>query len=271
MRKAGIRILFSIPGLKVHAKVALVLRRNERGEPIRSYAYVSTGNFNEKTAKIYADIALYTCHRALVSDLHQLFLFLCKEVEQPVFKQLLVARFNLLPELKRMIRHEISLAKSGKGGRIVLKMNALQDVAMIDELYRASEAGVKIDLIVRGICCLMPGKEFSRNIRVTRIVDSFLEHARVWYFGNGGKPKLFIGSPDWMRRNLYRRIEAVAPVTDQRLKQQLIDLLRMQLRANWKACFVNGDLQNVFKRTPDEPKVRAQYDFYAYLQKLLFG
>lgn len=266
MRKAGIHILFSIPGLKVHAKVALVLRYNERGEQIRSYAYVSTGNFNEKTAKIYADIALCTCHRGLVDDLHQLFLFLCKEIEQPVFKHLLVARFNLLPELKAMVHHEIELVRKGKKGRIILKMNALQDKAMIDELYRASEAGVEIDLIVRGICCLVPGEEFSRNIRVTRIVDSFLEHARVWYFGNGGKPKLFIGSPDWMRRNLYRRIEAVAPVTDKRLKQQLTDLLQIQLRANWKACFVDAELNNIFKRTPNEPKVRAQYDFYAYLQ-----
>ena len=104
---------------------------------------------------------------------------------------------------------------------------------MIDELYRASEAGVQIDLIVRGICCLIPGESFSRNIRVTRIVDSFLEHARVWYFGNGGNPKLFLGSPDWMKRNLYRRIEAVTPVTDKRLKQELTDMLQLQLRADW--------------------------------------
>lgn len=196
MRKAGIQILFSIPGLKVHAKLALVLRYNAKGEPIRSYAYISTGNFNEETAKIYSDIALYTCNRVLVEDLHNLFRYLCKEIEEPHFKRLLVARFNLLPELKHLIHHEMALARQGKEGRIILKMNALQDLAMIDELYRASEAGVKIDLIVRGICCLIPGEEFSRNIRVTRIVDSFLEHARVWYFGNDGKPLVFLGSPD---------------------------------------------------------------------------
>lgn len=269
MRNAGIRILFSIPGLKVHAKVALVLRRNAQGEPIRSYAYVSTGNFNEQTAKIYADTALYTCNPTLVNDLHQLFRFLCGEEKNPEFRQLLVARFNLLPELKRMIQNEIDIAQSGGRGRIVLKMNALQDIAMIDELYRASEAGVEIDLIVRGICCLVPGESFSRNIRVTRIVDTFLEHSRVWYFGNGGSPKVFIGSPDWMRRNLYRRIEAVTPILDGRLKQELIDKLDIQLRANWKACKIDSNLQNIFKRNPDEAKVRAQYDFYQYLQNRL--
>lgn len=193
--------------------------------------------------------------------------FLRKEVDEPRFKRLLIARFNLLPELKRMIHHEIALAKAGRQGRIILKMNALQDLTMIDELYKASEAGVKIDLIVRGICCLVPRESFSSNIRVTRIVDSFLEHARVWYFGNDGDPRLFIGSPDWMRRNLYRRIEAVTPVLDKSLKQELIDMLDMQLRANWKACWVDKELKNIFKRTPDEPKVRAQYDFYQYLYK----
>ena len=174
MRKAGIHIIFSIPGLKVHAKVALVLRADRNGKPLRSYAYVSTGNFNEKTARIYSDIALFTCNPAIVEDMRTLFGVLKREVETPVFKRLLAARFNLLPELRRMIHHEIQLARSGKEGRIILKMNALQDEAMIDELYRASEAGVQIDLIVRGICCLIPGESFSRNIRVTRIVDSFL-------------------------------------------------------------------------------------------------
>lgn len=267
MRKAGIHIIFSIPGLKVHAKVALVLRYNKEGEQIRSYAYVSTGNFNEKTAKIYADIALYTCNKAIVEDMCNLFRVLQKEVETPHFHRLLIARFNLLPELKRLIHREIALAKKGKKGRIILKMNALQDIAMIDELYRASEAGVEIDLIVRGICCLVPGEVFSRNIRITRIVDSFLEHARVWYFGNDGNPQVYLGSPDWMRRNLYRRIEAVTPILDKDLKQELIDMLQIQLQANWKACWVDNRLNNLFKRNPDEPKRRAQYDFYRYLEE----
>ena len=187
MKAAGINILFSLPGLKVHAKVALVLRRDKQGHKLPSYAYISTGNFNEKTATLYADCGLFTCNPVLVNDLHNLFRTF-QGKENPVFHRLLVARFNLIPELNRLIDHEIELAKSGKQGRIILKMNALQDPAMIERLYEASQAGVKIDLIVRGICCLIPGRKYSRNIRVTRIVDTFLEHARVWYFGNGGKP-----------------------------------------------------------------------------------
>lgn len=138
---------------------------------------------------------------------------------------------------------------------------------MIDELYKASEAGVKIDLIVRGICCLIPGQAYSKNIRITRIVDSFLEHARIWYFLNGGKPLLFMGSPDWMRRNLYRRIEAVTPVMDEELKQEMIDMLHIQLRDNQKAGWVDENLKNVLKKNPNEEPVRAQYAFYEYLKE----
>ena len=257
MKAAGINILFSLPGLKVHAKVALVLRRDKQGHKLPSYAYISTGNFNEKTATLYADCGLFTCNPVLVNDLHNLFRTF-QGKENPVFHRLLVARFNLIPELNRLIDHEIELAKSGKQGRIILKMNALQDPAMIERLYEASQAGVKIDLIVRGICCLIPGRKYSRNIRVTRIVDTFLEHARVWYFGNGGKPKLFLGSPDWMRRNLYRRIEAVTPILDPDLKRELSDMLSIQLSDKRKACFVDDHLRNRWKSArPQKEKIRS--------------
>lgn len=265
MKAAGINIIYSIPGLKVHAKVALVLRRNEKEEPIRSYAYISTGNFNEKTAKIYADVSLFTCNKVIVNDLHNLFLTL-EGKENPHFKRLLVARFNLIPQLEKLINNEIALAREGKGGRIILKMNALQDPAMIDRLYEASQLGVRIDLIVRGICCLIPNQPYSRNIRVTRIVDSFLEHARIWYFGNNTKPKVFLGSPDWMKRNLYRRIEAVTPILDPDLRQEIIDMLDIQLKDNQKACFVDDKLRNIFKKHPKAAPVRAQYTFYEYLK-----
>ena len=266
MKAAGINILFSLPGLKVHAKVALVLRRDKQGHKLPSYAYISTGNFNEKTATLYADCGLFTCNPVLVNDLHNLFRTF-QGKENPVFHRLLVARFNLMPELNRLIDHEIELAKSGKQGRIILKMNALQDPAMIERLYEASQAGVKIDLIVRGICCLIPGRKYSRNIRVTRIVDTFLEHARVWYFGNGGKPKLFLGSPDWMRRNLYRRIEAVTPILDPDLKRELSDMLSIQLSDKRKACFVDDHLRNRWKSArPQKEKIRSKYTFYEYLK-----
>ena len=267
MKAAGINILFSLPGLKVHAKVALVLRRDKQGHKLPSYAYISTGNFNEKTATLYADCGLFTCNPVLVNDLHNLFRTF-QGKENPVFHRLLVARFNLMPELNRLIDHEIELAKSGKQGRIILKMNALQDPAMIERLYEASQAGVKIDLIVRGICCLIPGRKYSRNIHVTRIVDTFLEHARVWYFGNGGKPKLFLGSPDWMRRNLYRRIEAVTPILDPDLKRELSDMLSIQLSDKRKACFVDDHLRNRWKSArPQKEKIRSQYTFYEYLKR----
>ena len=266
MKAAGINILFSLPGLKVHAKVALVLRRDKQGHKLPSYAYISTGNFNEKTATLYADCGLFTCNPVLVNDLHNLFRTF-QGKENPVFHRLLVARFNLIPELNRLIDHEIELAKSGKQGRIILKMNALQDPAMIERLYEASQAGVKIDLIVRGICCLIPGRKYSRNIRVTRIVDTFLEHARVWYFGNGGKPKLFLGSPHWMRRNPYRRIEAVTPILDPDLKRELSDMLSIQLSDKRKACFVDDHLRNRWKSArPQKEKIRSQYTFYEYLK-----
>lgn len=265
MQRAGIHIIYSIPGLKVHAKVALVLRQNSRGEQIRSYAYVSTGNFNENTAKVYADTGLFTCNRIIVDDLHNLFQVLQQNNPNPKFKRLLVAQFNLVPTLKRLIHREINLAKKGKQGRIILKMNALQDQAMIEELYKASEAGVKIDLIIRGICCLKPEQPYSANITVTRIVDSFLEHTRIWYFGNNGKPIVYLGSPDWMRRNLYRRIEAVTPVTGKN-KDEIIDMLNIQLADNRKACRLDGELNNIFKHN-DKPEVRAQYTFYDYLKE----
>ena len=270
MQAAGINILYSLPKLKVHAKVALVLRKDIQNHKLTSYAYISTGNFNEKTATLYADCGLFTSNPVLVNDLKQLFRMLQGRCEAPVFKRLLVARFNLMPELNRLIDHEISLAQAGKEGRIILKMNALQDPYMISRLYEASQAGVQIDLILRGICCLMPEQAYSRNIRVTRIVDTFLEHARVWYFGNDKRPKLFLGSPDWMRRNLYRRIEAVTPILDKTLKQELTDMLLIQLEDKRKACFVDEHLRNRWKSThPQNEEKRAQYAFYEYLKERL--
>ena len=268
MEKAGIRIIYSIPKLKVHAKVALVLRKDAAGHKLTSYAYISTGNFNEKTATLYADSGLFTSNAIIVNDLHNLFRTLQGKQKTPVFHRLLVARFNLIPELNGLIDREIALAKAGKKGRIILKMNALQDPVMISRLYEASEAGVEIDLIVRGICCLIPGQVYSQHIRVTRIVDTFLEHARVWYFGNDGKPRLFLGSPDWMRRNLYRRIEAVVPILDSTLRQELTDMLEIQLTDKRKACFIDAQQRNCWKSAhPQKEKIRSQYTIYEYLKQ----
>ncbi len=264
MEAAGIHIIYSIPKLKVHAKVVLIRRQGKRGGAVNSYAYISTGNFNEKTATVYADCGFFTANKTITHDLYNLFRTL-QGKKEVTFKRLLVARFNLIHELNLLIDKEIELASQGKCGRIILKMNALQDQAMIDKLYAASQQGVQIDLIVRGICCLIPEMPYSRNIRVTRIVDSFLEHTRIWYFGNDGHPKVFLGSPDWMRRNLYRRIEAVTPVTDKDIRDEIITMLSLQLKDNRKACFVDSTLRNIFKYNREAP-VRSQYAFYEYLK-----
>lgn len=192
MEQAGIRIIYSIPGLKVHAKVAVILRKDtEDGCKRRDFAYLSTGNFNEKTARIYSDMALLTSNAELITDINKVFAVLEGKLAGPTFRHLLVARFNMVPELTRMIHREIEHVKAGRKGRIVLKMNGLHDQNMINELYNASENGVEIDLIVRGICCLVPNRPFSANIKVTRIVDMFLEHSRIWYFYNDGEEELF--------------------------------------------------------------------------------
>ena len=269
MEQAGIKIIYSIPGLKVHAKVAVILRKdNAQGVKRRDFAYLSTGNFNEKTAKIYADMALLTCQEEIIADINKVFAVLEGRLQAPTFHHLLVARFNMVPELRCMIQCEIDHVQAGGKGYIILKMNGLHDQQMIDMLYRASEAGVKIDLIVRGICCLVPDQPYSQNIRVTRIVDMFLEHARIWYFYNEGQEVLFLTSADWMRRNLNRRIETAFPILDPEIKQEVIDILHIQLRDNVKACRLDSELRNCFKRESDmrEP-VRAQQAIYDYLKQ----
>lgn len=267
MEQAGIRIIYSIPGLKVHAKVAVILRKDtEDGCKRRDFAYLSTGNFNEKTARIYSDMALLTSNAELITDINKVFAVLEGKLAGPTFRHLLVARFNMVPELTRMIHREIEHVKAGRKGRIVLKMNGLHDQNMINELYNASENGVEIDLIVRGICCLVPNRPFSANIRVTRIVDMFLEHSRIWYFYNDGEEDLFLTSADWMRRNLNRRIETAFPILNAEIKQCIIDILKIQLQDNVKSCLIDEHLHNNFKRDDNPVKVRAQLAIYEYLK-----
>ena len=272
MEQAGIKIIYSIRGLKVHAKVAIIWRKDSKPD----FAYLSTGNFNEKTAKIYSDMALLTCDNELIGDLSQLFFVLerhdmVRKDADDAFKRhyvafgaLLVARFNMVEEVIRMIEREKEHVKQGRRGYIILKMNGLHDKQMIDALYSASEAGVEIDLIVRGICCLVPNQPYSRNIRITRIVDMFLEHSRVWYFYNDGKEDLYLTSADWMRRNISRRIETAFPVLCPEIKREITDILKIQLCDNVKACTIDENLNNVFKRD-DMPPVRAQQAIYEYL------
>ncbi|MDR2498999.1 MAG: polyphosphate kinase 1 [Tannerellaceae bacterium] len=264
MEQAGIHIIYSNVRLKVHAKIAHI----SRCLPLSDIACISTGNFNEKTAGIYSDIAMLTSNAILTSDVAATFAYLdnlSAESIRPVFKKLLVARCNMVDELRRMIMREANNALAGRRAHIVLKMNGLHDKEMIDMLYVAGQAGVRVDLIVRGICCLMPGQSFSPNISVTRIVDMYLEHARIWYFYNSGNDEIFISSADWMHRNLNRRIEAASPILDPVLKQEIRRILNLQLQDNVKACVIDEHMNNV-RKTKTFPALRSQTAVYEYLK-----
>lgn len=271
MQQAGVKIIYSLPGLKVHAKLAYVRKRsNDPANPLKGYAYLGTGNFNEKTARIYSDKGLLTSNREIIRDIDEIFRVLEGKPYTHDFKHLLVTQFNMLSAIHQLIEFEIENVKHGGLGYIILKMNSLEDKEMINALYRASEAGVKIDLIIRGVCCLVPNQPYSKNITVTRIVDAYLEHARVWYFFHEGEEKVYLTSADWMERNLHRRIEVAFPVYSEPLKKQIIDILKIQLQDNQSAVWVDEHLNNVFKRdmaSPDEPPVRAQEAIYDYLKR----
>ena len=258
MEEAGVNIIYSIPGLKVHAKVAMVTRAE--GETKRRYAFLSTGNFNEKTARIYADHGYFTCDETTTQELKELFFHLeDRKYKPPKFSKLLVAQFNMRSSFTSMIYREIEHAQAGKPADILIKANNLEDPKMIEHLYAASQAGVKVTLIIRGICCLRPGiKGLSENITVRRIVDQFLEHARVFVFHNLGANETYLASADWMQRNLDRRIELSFPINDQDLKEEVLEILRIQLRDNVKAVELNANLENIpVPPDPDNP-IRTQ-------------
>ena len=265
MQQEGVKIIYSLPDLKVHAKVAYIRRKGSTKHPLKGYAYLGTGNFNEKTSKIYSDVGLLTSDQRIIEEIDQVFKVLEREEQHLILDNILVAHFNMVSEIKRMIRQEIKNTHNDKKGHIILKMNSLQDTKMIKELYKASEAGVKVELIIRGICCLVPNQPYSRNITVTRIVDSYLEHSRIWYFHSNGEKKLYITSADWMERNLYRRIEIATPIYDEEVKQQIIDLLQIQLKDNTSAVTIDEYLNNIPKRN-NLPAVRAQRAIYDYLR-----
>lgn len=265
MIKAGINIFYSIPGLKVHAKVAMVIRDKRRFPGSKDQAYISTGNFNEKTARLYIDHGLFTSKNEIISDLKIMLNYLENQDPKIRFKQLLVPGFNLISKFGQLINGEIENVKQGKKGYILLKMNGLQDPIMVDMLYLASEVGVKIDLIVRGICILKTGKKYSKNIRVIRIIDRFLEHARVFVFHNDGNEIVYLGSADWMKRNLYRRVECVFPIHDPSIKQEIIDVLNIQLSDNVKACEIGTDMENNRIPTVGKP-IQSQLETYKYFK-----
>lgn len=222
LEREGVHVVYGLPGLKVHSKATLVVR--QEGNTIRRYMHLSTGNYNAVTAHLYTDIGLLTCNEEIGSDVTDLFNYLTGYSAKQDFRRLLVAPINLSEKLTELIRREIEIHKTNGNGRLIFKMNSLVEPPMIDLLYEASQAGVKIDLIVRGICCLLPGVAgVSENINVTSIVGRFLEHSRIYYFGNGGHEEMYLGSADLMPRNLHRRVEVVFPILDERLLKHLKD------------------------------------------------
>ncbi len=269
LEKAGVRVHYSFPGVKVHSKLALV-RRIENGEP-RLYAYLGTGNFHEETAKIYSDFGIFTADQRLTSEVSNIFSFL-ENIKPPKqeFEHLLVGKFNMRPAFYRLIENEIAAAKRRKSASMILKLNSLEDKEMIAKLYEASQAGVKIKLIVRGICCIVPGlKGLSENIEVISIVDRFLEHARVFVFHNGGDERIFMSSADWMERNLSYRIETTFPIYDPDLKREIKAILDLQLNDNVKARIIDRYDQNEYRRTSTDIPVRAQLETYFYFKRKL--
>jgi polyphosphate kinase len=266
MQSAGIHIIYSIPGLKVHAKIALIRRISKTGKS-QAYAYLGTGNFNERTAEIYADHGLLTSHIGIVRELQQVFNHLANKKSPMKFKHLLVAQFNLQQRFQEMLDREIKFAKSGKTAKTIIKVNSLEDKVMINKLYEASQAGVKIELIIRGICCLVPNiKGVSDNIKVIRIVDRYLEHARVFWFHNDGQEEIYLSSADWMRRNLYKRIEVGFPVYQEDIKAELKQMLTLQLADTAKARQLDQEQNNLPIISGKDPNIRAQTDFYEWLK-----
>ena len=264
LSNAGARVTFGIPSLKVHAKICLI-SREEKGKIVQ-YAHIGTGNFNERNAKIYTDFSLFTREQKLAKEVSKVFEFLKYPYLRYRFKHLIVSPVNSRSRLEALIDAEIEAANEGKSGGIKLKVNNLVDKGLIEKLYDANNAGVKIELIVRGICSLVTGvKGFSEHIRVVSVVDRFLEHPRVAIFENHGDPLVYISSADWMGRNIDERVEVGCPIFDPEVKQTIIDIVDIQLKDNVKARIIDSAQSNPYYVDENEESIRSQVKIYDYL------
>lgn len=265
MKDAGVKIVYSVTALKVHAKIAIV--KTKKNSRMVYTGLLATGNFNESTARFYTDHILFTSNPDLLREMELVFMFLQKR-EKPSannqinFRHLLVAQFNLQTRFIALIDREIEFAKQGKPAQIILKMNNLEERVLIGKLYEASQAGVKISLIIRSICCLVPGVPgMSENITVRRIVDRYLEHGRIFIFNNNGDTEVFLGSADWMNRNIYHRIEVCFPVYDEAIKASILKITALLLQDNVQAVTLDRELTNI-KVAAGTPAIRAQREIY---------
>ncbi|HKJ41756.1 MAG TPA: polyphosphate kinase 1 [Sunxiuqinia sp.] len=266
LQEEGAHVINGIPGLKVHSKLAWIKRQEKDG--FRNYAYVGTGNFHEGTARVYGDDGLLTADSRIADEVAQLFGFFKHTYKVARYNHIVVSPFDMRDFFSRMIDNEIRIAQSGRRGYMLLKMNSMIDPAMMDKIYEAARAGVKIRLIVRGIFGVLTELEdVSENIEAISIVDKFLEHSRVFLFGNGGDERIFISSADWMQRNLDRRIEVACPIYNKEIQSELREMLKIQLRDNTKSRIWDNELTNTYSRQHMEGRFRAQEDFYQFIKQ----
>jgi polyphosphate kinase len=263
MQTEGINLIFGIKGLKVHSKIC-VIERIEFGK-LKRYGFVSTGNFNESTAKVYTDVTLFTCHQQILKDIDKVFDFFDVNFRVHRYKHLIVSPHYTRSRFYKLIDREIHNAQAGGEAYIKLKMNSVSDFAMIDKLYEASRAGVKIQLQIRGICSLIPGvKGMSENIEAISIVDNYLEHSRIYIFANKGEPDVYISSADFMTRNLDGRVEVTCPIYDENIKKELIDIFNIGWKGNVKARYHSEKLDNKYRVRGQNTVFRAQLETYNY-------
>jgi polyphosphate kinase len=267
LTEAGVHVVFGAPGLKIHSKLLLISRREE-GEIIR-YAHIGTGNFHEKTARIYTDFSLLTADQEITDEVRNVFGYIENPYRPVKFNHLIVSPRNSRTQLYRLIDGEIANAKAGKKAILTIKVNNLVDKGIINKLYGASNAGVKINMIIRGMCSLVPGIEgVSENIRIISIVDRFLEHPRVIITHNSGDPQVYISSADWMTRNIDHRIEVAVPIRDPRLKQRIIDITNIHFTDTVKARLIDKEMSNSYVPRGNRKKVRSQVAIYDYLKHI---
>ena len=267
LTEAGVHVIFSAPGLKIHAKLFLISRRE--GDEIVRYAHIGTGNFNEKTARIYTDYSLLTADSRITNEVRRVFNFIENPYRPVTFDNLMVSPQNSRDVLYKFIDAEIANAQQGNPAGITLKINNLVDNGLVDRLYAASSAGVKVNLLVRGMCSLIPDLPgISENIRITSIVDRYLEHDRVYIFENGGEKKVFLSSADWMTRNIDHRIEVAVAILDPHIRQRILDIIAIQLSDTVKARIVDKELSNHYVQRGNRRKVRSQLAIYDYIKKL---
>ncbi|OJI26799.1 Polyphosphate kinase [Vibrio vulnificus] len=264
---AGVHVIFGVPGTKIHAKLLLIPRREEEG--FMRYAHIGTGNFHERTARVYTDFSLLTADQDLAAEVRGVFSYIMNPFQPVRFRHLIVSPRNSRSQLYRLVDNEIANAQAGKKAAITLKVNNLVDKGLISRLYEASSAGVKIRMIIRGMCSLVPGLEgLSDNIEIISIIDRFLEHPRVLVVHNDGEPLVYISSADWMERNIDNRIEVMSPVRDPRIKQRIIDILNIQFTDTVKARRIDKEMSNNYVERGNRKKIRSQIAIYDYLKNV---